>query len=140
MDPRAMTAAEAAAVASNPGCYAVIREETVLACLGVTQTFPGAQGVAFALLGKGIGRDHHVLTRFLREVVIGQSTLARIEAIVRCADVPAELTGQLPMMTHALQHPTAPVRWALAVGLEPVAVLRKFGAAGEDHMLFERIR
>lgn len=140
LDPLDMEWAQAEAVAANPGCYAVLRGIEVLACLGVSETFPGKAGVAFAFLGRGIGRDHHALTRFARETVIGASPLARIEAVVRCAEPPAETGfGQLPMMTHALQHPTPPVRWALAVGLFPVAVLRKFGAASETHMLLERI-
>jgi hypothetical protein len=153
LDPREMEWAEAEAVAANPGCYAVLRGLEVLACLGVSQTFPGAQGVAFGFLGKNIGRAHHALTRFARDVVIGQSPLARIEAIVRCADIPQSVLspdgclrteaeappGQLPMMTHALQHATPQVRWALAVGLWPACVLRKFGAASETHMLLERI-
>jgi hypothetical protein len=147
LDPLDMEMAQAADLADNPGSYAILRaaphardEREVIACFGISQTFPDAQGVAWAFLGKGLGRDHHVLTRFAREVVIGGSALPRIEAIVRCADPPAETGfGQLPMMNFALQNPTPEVRWALAVGLWPACVLRKFGAAGETHMLLERI-
>lgn len=140
LDPLDMTREEAEAIADNPGCYAALRGDEVIACLGVGETFPGKAGVAFAFLGKDIGRDHFALTRFAREVVIGQSPLCRIEAIVRSADPPAGMGfGQLPMMSHCLQHPTPEVRWAIAVGLFPVAVLRKFGAASETHMLLERI-
>lgn len=31
------------------------------------------------------------------------------------------------------------VTWAMLAGLKPAAVLRKFGAASEDHVLCERI-
>jgi hypothetical protein len=145
LDPTAISEAEAQHYAGQASAWAALRRAgdaiEVLAIVGVQETFPGAQGVVFALLGKGIGRDHHALTRFVREVVIGGSDLARLEAIVRCADPHPEAEGsQLGLMTHALQNPTPPVRWALACGLDPVCVLRKFGAAGETHMLFERIR
>lgn len=145
LDPLDMDWSVAEAIAANPGCYAVLRGEEVLACLGVNPTFPGAAGVTFAFLAKGIGRDHHVLTRFARDVVIGQCTLPRLEAIVRCADIEEVTDTEWPWndaavrLAIALGEPTPQVRWAMAVGLRPVAVLRNFGAASETHMLLERI-
>jgi hypothetical protein len=44
------------------------------------------------------------------------------------------------LLQQALERPTPEVRWSIAVGLRPVAVLRKFGAANEPHLLMERIR
>lgn len=140
LDPLDMEWSTAEAVAAQPNCWAALRGVEVLACLGISESFPGVQGVAWAFLGRGIGRDHHALTRFAREVVIGQSDLRRIEAIVRCGDPPFDSDSQLELMTWCLQHATAQVRWAIDVGLSPAAVMRKFGQASETHMLLERIR
>lgn len=130
----------AKAMAAQDNCWTALRGETPLAIFGINETFPERQGVAFAIFGQDIGRAHHRLTRFAREEVIGKSALPRLEAIVRCADVDHETGSQFVMMTAALQDPTPQVRWAIDVGFSPTAVLRKFGAAGETHMLLERIR
>lgn len=141
LDPQAIGMQEAQAYADQDSAWCALRGDRPLACFGINETFPGAQGVAWAFLGKGLGRDHLALTRFARDEVIGRSRLPRLEAIVRCADPPKEIgCGQLPLMSHCLQHATPEVRWAIAVGLFPVAVLRKFGLASETHMLLERIR
>lgn len=133
--------------AGQPNCWTCLKDGAPLAIFGTNQTFPPVQGTAYALFGKGVGRAMHAITRFARDVVIGQSGLTRIEAIVRCnlplppnldaAEVPAQLAPLL--LARALWHPTPEVRWAMAIGFMPVAVLRKFGAASETHMLLERI-
>lgn len=125
-------------MAEQPNSWTIRRGDKVLAILAIIQTFPGVQGVAMAVLAAGLGADHLAITRFARDVLIGKSTLARIEAIVRCAEIdwsedPSE------RLQLALADPTPQVRWALDVGLFPVAYLRKFGAASEPHMLLERI-
>jgi len=138
---------EAEHYASQPAAWTMLDGVRPIACFGILETFPGAAGVAWALIGKNIGRGHHRLTRFARDEVIGKSTLPRVEAIVRCdLDLPPPdgaicdaPTYAWLMLKFALDHPTPEVRWAIDVGLHPVAVLRKFGAANETHMLMERI-
>lgn len=100
--------------------WTMTRDDLPIACMGLRETFPPVQGVAWAILSDMIGPAHLRMSRFARQR-IAQSPLVRIEAIVRTC-VPAECI------------------WARLVGLEPVALLRKFGAASEDHMLFERVR
>lgn len=92
----------------------------IVACMGIRETFPGRQGVAWAVLADGVGMAHLAITRHARARIIA-SPLVRIEAIARVG-VRAEM------------------RWPLLVGLAPRALLPKFGAASEDHMLFDRIR
>lgn len=147
MDPLALGVDEAQLYADQRNAWMALRGDRVVAILGINETFEGVQGVAFALLGRDLGRDHVAVTRFARDVVIGQSKLQRIEAIVRAPDLwaiedaPEHLRARKPahMLELALQRPTPEIRWALAVGLEPAAVLRKFGFAGETHMLMEKI-
>lgn len=149
LDPRAIERAEAEAQAAQENCWAALDGDQVLACFGVNETFAGACGVGWAFLGRGIGARRHLqMTRFVRDVVIGASDLQRIECIVRCADVDLafhdagvlwDAAGALRLAASA-PYRTAQVRWAMDVGFAPAAVLRKFGAAGEAHMLLERIR
>lgn len=118
---RTVTEDEAADLAAGPGeAWSAWHDGRLAACLGLRETFPGRQAVAWAILAENVGRAHLSITRFARRR-IAESPLRRIEAIVR-ADVPAEGA------------------WAQLVGLAPNAVLRCFGAASETHVLFERIR
>ncbi|MGN6124816.1 MAG: hypothetical protein ACTHOJ_17870 [Sphingomonas oligoaromativorans] len=96
------------------------RDDLPIACMGLRETFPGVQGVAWAVLAEGIGAAHLAISRHARRR-IADSPLIRIEAIVRAA-APAEGA------------------WARTVGLEPEALLRCFGARSEDHVLYVRIR
>lgn len=121
---RDMSWEEACALADGPGeAWTVrVRERDtwrIVACLGLRETFPGSQAVAWALLADGLRGAHLSITRFAR-ARIAASALPRIEAIVR-ANVPAECA------------------WAKLVGLTPAHVLRRFGAQSETHVLFERI-
>lgn len=116
----------------------------IVACLGLRETFAGRSGVAWAILAKGIGGAHVAVTRFARRR-IAASALVRIEAVVKAGvDAEAVLTCFPGIDGHALLEavlsvPSAETRWAGAVGMTPVAVLRKFGAASATHVLFERI-
>lgn len=149
IDPRAIEWSEAEAQAAQGNCWAAIEGDQVVACFGVNETFAGACGVGWAFLGREIGARRHLrMTRFVREVVIGESPLPRIEAIARCADVDLAFMDAgvkwdpaAALKTAASpQYRTPQVRWAIDVGFAPAAILRKFGAAGEAHMLLERIR
>lgn len=122
---REMSFEEACGLADGPGEAWTVRVPDgdswrIVACLGLRETFPGAQAVAWAILAEGLGHAHLAITRFARRR-IAESPLPRIEAIVR-ADVAAE------------------VAWASLVGLKPAHVLRCFGAKSETHILCERIR
>jgi len=112
---------EAEQIADGPGeAWTARYHGRIVACLGLRETFPDRQAVAWAVLAEGIGGAHLAITRFAR-ARIAASTLGRIEAIVREA-VPAEGA------------------WASLVGLAPAHVLRCFGAMSETHILCERIR
>jgi hypothetical protein len=136
----ALTLEEAAGLADCTNAWAARVDGQVLACFGVAEMFAGRQGIGWSLLGVGLGRHHLPLTRFVRDVVIGESPLARIETFAPCAEAPHTTGSQIELVSYALQHPTPEVRWAMAVGFLPLCVLRKFGAASETFMLFERIR
>ena len=118
---RAMTPAEAEDLADGPGeAWAARYHGRIVACLGLRETFPGRQAVAWAILADGLGGAHLAITRFARRRII-DSQLRRIEALVR-RDVAAECA------------------WAKAVGLTARCVLPCFGAASEAHVLFDRVR
>lgn len=132
-------------LASQPVAWTAWRDSKVLACFGFNEAFPGKHGTAWALLGKDIGRDHLALTRFVRKVVEG-CTLDRLDVLARCEDVEPIMLGGKPwpapaaLLKLALVDPTPEVRWCLMLGFEPAHLLRKFGAAGETYMMFERIK
>ena len=118
---RDMSVDEARALAEGNGeAWTVRQDGRIVACLGLKETFPGAQAVAWAILAERVGAAHLAITRHARQR-IAASGLARIEAIVREA-VPAEIA------------------WAMLVGLKPAHVLRRFGQTSETHILCEYIR
>lgn len=120
---------------------------SLLACFGINETFPGAQGVAWALLSQPIGKDHLALTRFIRGVVEA-CELRRLELFAK--SVPIEDTRAFfrkhgapvdsgVLVALAMSKPTPECRWAVMLGFEPVHVMRRFGFDDEAMMLFERI-
>lgn len=115
---RDMTPEEAESLADGGEAWTGWHNDRIVACIGLRETFPGRQAVAWAILSEGLGGAHLAVTRFAR-ARIEASPLRRIEAITR---------------TEA-EH-----IWATMVGLRAAHVLRAFGAASEDHILFERIR
>ena len=122
---RDITLDEAEALASDDEAWTAIEtlpdgSIRIAACMGLRETFAGRQAVAWTIFAELPGRAHIAITRHAR-ARIAASPLKRIEAIV-LASRPAEIT------------------WAKRVGLTPAHVLRNFGAASEDHVLFERIR
>ncbi|MEV4934421.1 hypothetical protein [Sphingobium sp. LSP13-1-1.1] len=116
---RDMSVEDARDLIDGGEAWSAERDGDVIACMGLRETFPGKQGVAWAVLAQGVGAAHLAITRHARRR-IAESPLVRIEALTRI-DVEAECV------------------WARLVGLTPSAILRKFGALSEDHMLFERI-
>lgn len=124
---------------------AFLREGVPVAVMGVAETFAGCHGIAWAILAPGIGPDHLAMTREARRR-LDRSGLARIELVAVCADIEPTLAIMPDLdpvaMVEALTRPgiaTPEVRWALQLGFRPAHVLRKYGAAGETHLLFERI-
>lgn len=115
---RDMTADEARDLAEGGEAWTAMDARGVAACIGLRETFPGRQAVAWAILAAEVGPSHVAITRFARRR-IAASPLARIEAIVRT---------------------DAEVAWAKLVGLRPAHILRAFGAQSERHVLCERIR
>jgi hypothetical protein len=115
----------------------------LIACFGILETFPGVQGVVWATLADGIGAAHLAMTRFARSRV-RDCGLARVEAIVLASDaenIVADYPGldAQQLIDVLMRFPTPDMVWARLCGLRPAHVLRKFGAAAETHMLFERI-
>lgn len=134
---------EAAALATQPLAFAVEADGRLICCMGIMETFPGKQGVAWAIFAPGIGRAHVAITRHARWQ-LAHCGLARVEAIVLGADAEPIVTrwphlDGAQLLAAVLATPTPECRWAAAIGLQPAAVLRKFGGASETHVLFERI-
>ncbi len=139
--------AQASHLADQPVAWTARTPDTgrILACFGINETFPDRQGVAWALLGRDLGKWHLPLTRFIQGE-IRECGLERLELLARCCDVePAidampDVTGEELRKAALLPRNRTPeVRWAILLGMTPAHVLRKFGGASETHMLFERI-
>lgn len=135
---------EAEALAAQRDAWAALIDGRVACCISIAENFPGKSGVAMALFAEGIGTAHVALTRFARRIV-AQSPLPRIEAVALANDA-EQILCRFPnldpfeLLNAVLVDPTPACRWAMMTGLTPVAPLRKFGAASETHVLFERIR
>ncbi len=119
---------------------------SILACVGINETFPGKQGVAWALLSSPIGEDHLPLTRFMRRQ-IDDCGLERVELIAKCAEAElftVDIDGyEMQLQGDALckavmADPTPECRLAQMLTFEPAHVMRKLGFASESYMLFER--
>lgn len=141
--PADITPEERTQLAMEPEAWCARHGERILACYGIAETFRGLQGSAWALLAKGLGPQHLPLTRDLRRMVT-QCGLARVDMLARCTDV-EPILAKLPdfdramLVDAAMAEPTPECRLGLLVGMEPVHVLRQYGAARESYMLFERI-
>jgi len=130
----------------NPGeAWCAIEGGRVVALFGLIEVFVARQATAWAVLSGEIGRHHLAITRFCAER-IRASGYARIEAIVECGDAeqllarfPDLTPGELLELLNFSSFATPGTRWARACGLRPATVLRRYGAASETHMLFERI-
>lgn len=110
----------------------------ILCCFGIVETFAELQGWGWAMLAEGLGAAHLQLTRFIQGQVVA-CNLPRLELLARCATVAAHLDAGSALRV-ALRHATPEVRWATLLGLEPVHVLRNYGAASESYVLFERLQ
>lgn len=109
----------------------------ILACFGIMEPFPGVQGVAWALLGEGIGAAHLAMTRFAA-MQLAHSGLARVEVLAKCAATPENFDHDAAMRwAMAADRITPECRWARMVGLRAAHVLHRYGAQSETHMLFE---
>ena len=115
----------------------------LVACLGMRVTLGGTHVVTWAMLANGIGAAHLAVTRFARARVV-DCGYGRIEAVARAADAEPiierfpDLDAQ-QLIEAVMVRPTREIRFAMLSGLKPAHVLRRYGAAGETHMLMERI-
>ena len=99
--------------------WTACRGSRIVGIAGFRELFPG-HAQLWAGLSDGMGADHLACTRFARRE-IEASPYHRIEALVEADNARA-------------------VKWAKLVGLEPGPVLRGYGAARRDHILFEKVR
>lgn len=124
LDEPILTAERGADLAQFGVAWTALRGEEILCCSGFREIYAG-HGVAWAafadpaVIGALAGGR---ITRFARETLDAQlgARFHRIEALVE-ADNDRAIT------------------WARRIGLEPAAVLRKYGAEARDHILFERV-
>ena len=142
------TEAEGQQLAAEPVAWTARLDGRIIACFGISETFEGLQGWGWAVLASGLGGAHLAVTRFMRSVIAGCG-LARLEVLARAVDLEAVIalrqaqgerdldSGQLVAL--AMARPTPECRWAALLGLQPAHVLRRYGAASESYMLFERI-
>lgn len=140
--------AERAAICAQPVAWSAWVDGRLIACFGIYETFPGAHGVAWALLADGIGTAHLALTRFIQGEIAARD-LPRLELLAAAPDVETQIAAGTPMglrykaaghVSLAWRQATPEMRWAVLLGMEPVHLLRQFGPEGESVMLFERIR
>lgn len=142
--PTQFTQEEAEALSDQRDAWTALDGDRIICCISIAENFPGRSAVAMALFAHGLGAAHVPLTRFARQIV-AESPLPRIEAVAVANDAEAILArfphlDPYELLTSVMVEPTAPCRWAVMAGLTAVACLRKFGAASETHVLFERIR
>lgn len=140
---------DALAMAAQPCAWSVRHDGRLIACFGIVETFagvqgPGVQGMGWCWLAADIGAAHLPLTRFMRRV-LAESPLARVDLIAAASDAEVILTafGQMDpgmLLAAVMATPTRECTWAQLLGFTPAAVLRKWGAASETHVLFERVR
>lgn len=142
--PMQFDSEDAEALAAQPDAWTAMIGDRIACCIVIGENFPGKSGVATALFAPGIGHHHRALTRFARELV-ANSPLPRIEAVAIANDA-ERILERFPhldpyeLLTSVMVDATPQCRWAMLTGFTPIAVLRKFGAASETHVLFERIR
>jgi hypothetical protein len=140
----AVSAQEAEDLCDQDEAWACVYNDRLVALVGIRETFPGRQGVAWAMLAQGIGAAHLPITRFARWR-IGMSRLKRLEVIAKCGDAEAmiaaspRLAGDPWFLIEKLARSTPDCTWAALLGFAPVHVLRHYGGASETHMLFELI-
>lgn len=137
---------DAEALAGQPEAWAAVEFPTgrIVALFGIVESFPGQQGMAWAILSARVGRHHLEMTRFARSRILA-SPLARIEALARGPDKAEAIARAFPaldpgqLLAAVEPFATAEMRWARLCGLAPVHVLRRYGAADETYVLCERI-
>jgi hypothetical protein len=129
--PLRLSLSECRALSDQPEAYAMVDGARVLGCFGLVEAYAGRQAVAWAILASGLHAVHTRMSRFIRRR-IEAAGYARIEAVAIAPQTAETLTD-------ALANPTPEMRWARLLGLQPAHLLKKFGAASETHVLFERV-
>lgn len=134
-------------LADQPCAWTAWHAGRIVACFGISEIFPNVQGLAWALLSSEIGVLHLELTRFMQREV-RECGLIRLELLARANDrvedravLGEELcrpASRDELAALAMKYGTPECRWAKLLGFTPAHVLRRFGAASETYMLFER--
>lgn len=142
--PTQFSAEEAEQLADQRDAWTARVNGRIVCCISIAESFAGRQASAMALFAANIGAAHVAVTRFARALVVN-SPIPRIEAVALAHDAEAILARFPSLDPWELLHAvmvdaTPPCRWAAMTGLQPVAVLRKYGGEGQTHVLFERIR
>lgn len=133
------------ALAAQPEAWAAIAPGgRIVALLGIVESHPGQQGLAWAILSARVGAHHLAVTRFARWR-IEQAPLARVEALAKGPNKAETIARAFPgldagqLLAAVMPFATPEMRWARLCGLTPVHVLRRYGAADETYVLCERI-
>lgn len=136
---------EAEALADEPEAWSAWHDGRLVACIGITESFAGLQGVAWAVLAPGLYGPHLALTRFARSR-LDACGLCRLETFARAIDIEPAIAAEpglsgdgLNAIAASREFRTPEISWAMLLGFRPAHVLRKFGAASETMMLLERI-
>lgn len=118
IEHRQFTMDEGRELAEGGIAWTAARGTRIVGIAGFREVFTG-HALVWATLSDSMGADHLACTRFARAQVAA-APYRRLEAIVEAKNKRA-------------------VAWAELVGLEPVHELRGYGAAGETHILFEKV-
>jgi len=124
LDEPILTAERGADLAEHGVAWTAQRGERILCCSGFREIYRG-HAVAWAAfadpaeIGALAGGRITLFARATLAAVLGDR-FHRIEAII-------EADNERALM------------WARRIGLEPSAVLRKYGGEARDHILFERV-
>lgn len=119
LDEPVFTFEKAADLADNGLAWTAHEGSRILCCSGFRQLYEG-HAIAWAAFALDLGRAGIAITRFAKRQ-LAAAPFRRIEAIVEAGNDIA-------------------VEWATRIGLQPVHVLRRYGANDETHILFERVQ
>jgi RimJ/RimL family protein N-acetyltransferase len=124
LDEPILTAERGADLATHGVAWTALRGEEILCCSGFREIYAG-HAVAWAAftdpaaIGAIAGGRITAFARDTLESNLGRR-FHRIEALIEADNLRA-------------------LEWAKRIGLEPAALLRKYGAEARDHILFERV-
>lgn len=125
LDEPILTAERGADLTEHGVAWTALRGEEILCCSGFREIYRG-HAVAWAaftdpgVIGTIAGGRITIFARHTLETQLARGRFHRIEAIIEADNERA-------------------ITWSRRIGLEPAALLRKYGPEARDHILFERI-